>query len=204
MRWCLSTMGSAKYILPVTLSTSVSSVSPYNRRHTLKMYLIKRVWDELWDWDRLNSEMHLEAVIERVWIGTWRLRLSELRDALGGHDWANLDMHSETKIDWTQRCPWRPGSSEFGDALGGPHRAKPQAVIERIWRYTKRQRSSELRSGPWMPWSIEFGDTLWGCDSASLEMHLQAMIEWDWRSTWSRSIWREAQRQLRLYSLVYL
>ena len=35
-------------------------------------------------------------------------------------------------------------------------------------------------------------------------MHLQAVIERDWRSTWKRSIWREAQRQLRLHLLVNL
>ena len=46
----------------------------------------------------MNSEMHLEAVIERiwrctfeavikrVWRCTWRPRSSELRDALGGRD----------------------------------------------------------------------------------------------------------------------
>ena len=169
MRWCLSTPGSAEYILPVTLYTSVTPVSPYKRRRSLKMYLIERVWEALGDGDRVNSEMHLDAVIERVWICTWTLRSSEFGDALGGHDRANL-----------------------------------QAVIERVWRYTGRPRSSELRRCTWRPWSSEFGDALWGCDRASLEMHLQAMIERDWRSTWRRSIWREARRQLRLYSLVNL
>jgi len=59
-------------ILPVTLSTSVTSVSPYNRCRSLKMYLIERVWDALGDVDRVNSEMHLEAVIEQDWTSTWR------------------------------------------------------------------------------------------------------------------------------------
>jgi len=36
-------------------------------------------------------------------------------------------------------------------------------------------------------------------DRGRLEMHSQAMIERDWRSTWRRSIWREARRQLTLY-----
>jgi len=31
---------------------------------------------------------------------TWRRRLSELRDALGGRDWASLEMHLETEIEW--------------------------------------------------------------------------------------------------------
>jgi len=49
-------------ILPVTLSTSVTPVSLYNCRRSLKMYLIE----------------HVRC--------TWRLRSSELRDALGGRD----------------------------------------------------------------------------------------------------------------------
>jgi len=51
----------------------------------------------------VNSEMHLEAVIERVWRCTWRLRSSELRDALGGRDQTSLEIHLEGVIerDWT-------------------------------------------------------------------------------------------------------
>jgi len=85
---------------------------------------------------------------------------------------------------------------EFGDALGGHARASLEmhleAMIELVWTYTWRPRSSELRDAPQ------------GCDRASLEMHLQYIIERDWRSTWRRSIWREVQRQLRLHSLVNL
>jgi len=43
----------------------------------------------------VSLEMNLEAVIERVWRGNWRPRLSELRDALGGQDRASLEMHFE-------------------------------------------------------------------------------------------------------------
>jgi len=56
----------------------------------------------------------------------------------------------------------------------------------------------------WSPGSRELRDALGGCDIASLEMHLQAMMEQDWRGTWKRSIWREARWQLRLYLLVDL
>jgi len=169
MRWCLSTPGSAENILPVTLSTSVTPVSLYNCRRSLKMYLIKRVWDALGDGDRMNSEMHLAAGIVRVWRCTWRPWWCDLAD----RNWAILGIHLE-------------------------------AAIERVWRCTGRPKSRGLRRCTWSPWSIEFGDALWGCDWASLEMHLQAMIERDWRSTWRRSIWREARRQLSLYSLVDL
>jgi len=54
---------SAEYILPFTLSTSVTPVSPYNRRRSLKIYLIERVWDAHGDGDWVNSEMQLEAMI---------------------------------------------------------------------------------------------------------------------------------------------
>jgi len=43
--------------------------------------------------------MHWEAVIERVWRCTWRARLSELTDALGGRDRVSLDMHLEAEIE---------------------------------------------------------------------------------------------------------
>jgi len=47
----------------------------------------------------VNSEMHWEAVIGRFWTCTWRPRLSELRDALGGRDRASLDMNLEAEIE---------------------------------------------------------------------------------------------------------
>jgi len=36
--------------------------------------------------------------------------------------------------------------------------------------------------------SRQSGDTLEGCDRARLEIHLEAMIERDWTSTWRRLI----------------
>ena len=39
------------------------------------------------------------AVIERVWRCNWRLRLSELRDALGGRDRVSLEVHLETEVE---------------------------------------------------------------------------------------------------------
>jgi len=39
----LDWLRSAEYILPITLSISVTPVSPYNRRRSLKIYLIERV-----------------------------------------------------------------------------------------------------------------------------------------------------------------
>jgi len=82
--------------------------------------------------------MHLEAEIERVWRCTWRLRSSELRDALGGRDQASLEMHLEGMI--VRTC--KPYSSESGLTLGGRDRACLEmhlgAVIERGERCTWR------------------------------------------------------------------
>jgi len=99
MRCCLSTPGSPKYILHVSHSTSITPVSPYSHRRALTIYL--------------------EAMIERVWRCTWRPRLSELRDAQGGHDRARLEMHFQVVIERVWRRTWRPRLSELRDALGG-------------------------------------------------------------------------------------
>jgi len=111
--------------------------------------VIERVGDALRDWDWVNSQMHLEAMIERVWRCTWRPRLSELRDALWGRDRASLEMHLEAEVEWTQRCTLRPWSSKFGNAIGDwdwlNSQIHSEAVIERVWRCTRsRLWSSEI------------------------------------------------------------
>jgi len=99
MRWCLSTPGSAEYIVPFTLSTSVTLKSLINCRCSLKMYL--------------------EAVIKHVWRCTWRLRSSELRDGLGGREWAKLVMHMEAVIECLGRYTWRRWSIKIGGEFEG-------------------------------------------------------------------------------------
>jgi len=47
----------------------------------------------------VNSEMHSEAVIQRVGKCNWRLILSKLRDALGGCDRVSLEMQLESGIE---------------------------------------------------------------------------------------------------------
>ena len=81
-----------------------------------------RLWssdlrDALGGRDRVSSEIHSEAIIQRVWRCTWRPRFTDLRDALWGHDRASLEMQLESEIEWTQRCTGRPWSSEFGHSL---------------------------------------------------------------------------------------
>jgi len=60
--------------------------------------------DKLGSRHRVNSERHLEGVIERVWRCNWRLRLRELSDVLGGCDLAIIDMHLEAVIERVWRC----------------------------------------------------------------------------------------------------
>jgi len=127
--------------------------------------------------NRVNVEMHSKAVIER----TSRLYSHKVGDAFGGCDrasleictWrpckcqlrgrnrAGLEMHLVAMI---VRC-WTPQLSEFGDALGGHDWASLQICT-------------------WRPWEWELG----GCDFARLEMYMEAIIKWHWRSTWGWSI----------------
>jgi len=55
----------------------------------------------------VNSEMHMEAGIERSWRCTWRPR-----------DGVNSEMHLEAVIVRVWRCTWRPKSSELRDVVG--------------------------------------------------------------------------------------
>jgi len=91
----------------------------------------------MWFAYRVNSEIHSEAVIERVWRCTWRPRSIELRDALGGRDGATLEMHLEAVNERVWRC-----------TCEGHHRVNlemhSEAVIERVWRCTSRLWSSEI------------------------------------------------------------
>jgi len=55
----------------------------------------------------VNPEMHLEAVIDRVWRYTWRPLSIESGDILGGRDRASLEMHLEAVIDRVWTSTWR-------------------------------------------------------------------------------------------------
>jgi hypothetical protein len=53
-------------------------------------------------------EMYFEAVIERIQRCTWRPRLSQVGDALGGRDSVGLEMQLEAVIEQVWRYSWRP------------------------------------------------------------------------------------------------
>jgi hypothetical protein len=52
----------------------------------------------------MNLKIHFGAMIERFWRCNWRLKLSELKDALEGHDWASLEINWEAVIERLWRC----------------------------------------------------------------------------------------------------
>jgi len=118
MRWCLCTPRSAKYILLVTLFTSVTPVSPYTRRLSMKIYL--------------------EALIECGWGCTRRPGSSEFRDALGYREieWTQ----SCTRRPWLSEYgdALRDGDrvklllTMMGDTLGGHDRTILEEYLEAI------------------------------------------------------------------------
>jgi len=146
----------------------------------------------------MSMDMHLEAIIERVWRYTWRGWSSELRDALRDYDWASVEMHLDAVIMRT----WRPELCEFGDTHGSRNcvhlEMLSKAMIKQVWWYTWTPWLCELGGlikRVWrytcMRWSSEFGETVGGHDWSSLEIHLQALIGRVWRCTsrlWSSDI----------------
>jgi len=103
----------------------------------------------------------MQAVIERVWRYTGTPWSSEYGDALGGRDQASLEMHLEAAIEPVWRYTRGPWSSKFGDTLGGRDRASLE-----IWT--------------WRQWWCELA----GRNRASLETHLDTVMERVWRCTW--------------------
>jgi hypothetical protein len=79
MRCCLSIYPSPEYILRAAHSASITTVSWYTHR--------------------VSFTINLEAMIDLVWRCIWRLKSSELGDALGGRDRLSLEMHWEAKVE---------------------------------------------------------------------------------------------------------
>jgi hypothetical protein len=74
--------------------------------------------------DEMNTEIHVETVIEPVPRCTCRRKLRKFGDTDGGPRRVNKDMHCEIVIErhWSY--------------IGGNHRVNLAAVFERVWRYT--------------------------------------------------------------------
>jgi len=164
--------------------------------------------------DRVNPEMHMEAIIERVWRFTGRRWLSEFRDALWGRDRASLEMQSETGIEWTHRCTGRPWLSEFRHALGGRDQVNWDIHSE-LWSrdfrdalaagYDRGRLEEYLevvdlevvdgrRVSGWDSIHRLVYSKLWECDEVTLPFMLLR------RTSWWQSLGREVHRNLKLHS----
>jgi len=101
--------------------------------------------------DRVNWEMHLEAMIERVWRPC---RCGNLEAVMGG-DWC---CSWRPKIEWTERCTSRPWWTDVGDAQSARDCVhwpmQSDAVMERVGKPFMVQ--------TWKPWSMAFIDSLGG------------------------------------------
>ena len=93
--------------------------------------------------------------------------MSEFGVALGLWDQLNLEMHLEFRIEQVWTCTLRSGSSEHGDELRGRDRA-----------------SLEIPS-----LTMFIGNPRGRHDQDNSEIHLDAVIDHDWRSMWRRLIW---------------
>jgi len=135
-------------------------------------------------WEQV--QVHLKLTMGWTQKSTLRLWSSEFGDALGGRCGVNSEMHCEAVIEQVWRCNWRPRLSDLRDALGGCDRAIWEMHFDPVIRW--------VWTCNWIPRLNKLSHPLCGRDRASLEMHLyQAMIERDWRSTWTWSIWRRAR-----------
>ena len=99
---------------------------------------------------------------------TWKWQLCKLSDTFWSHNWASVKMKLEAVIECIWRYTIRPWWHEVSDALqtcdqGGMEIYK-KAIIVRSRR----------------PQSSGFGGTLGECEEASLEMHWEAIIIWNW------------------------
>jgi len=106
------------------------------------------------DDNRVNLQIHSEAVIKQDWRSSWSPWLWEPE----GLNRGSLEINLEAVVEPVSRCTCMPWSSKFGDM-------HLKAKMVRTWR----------------PQSNRFRDAL-GCrERVSLQIHLEAAIEWVWR-----------------------
>jgi len=142
--------------------------------------------------------------------GQCRTKVTILRLAVG---YLNATISRKTRniepeigTDGTSQTRQNPRVDGYGSGFASPSRSmscfwtvlEPNRTILVVRNRTAGGLPGPVANTTWRPWKCELG----GCDRATLEMHLEAIIEWDWKSTWRWSIWRVARRELRLNSLV--
>ena len=119
---------------------------------------------------KLIPEMHLEAVIERIWRSTWRPRC------------CHWEMHLEATIERVWRWIWRLRSSNSEILLEAEIKLNCkmhlEALIERVWRWIRRPRSSNSEI------HLEAEMQL------NSKMHFEVVIKRVCRCTWRPSLIR--------------
>jgi len=138
----------------------------------------------------------LQAVLESNLRCTWKQWLSELREPLWGIVSARLGMHLEDMVKWPMRCTPRPWLYKCGDALGGRDLTSLVISTRRSWfcniggcnRVSMEMHLDTMVMRTGRPQWRRFGDPLEGGDRANLEIPLEAVIDWNWMSTWRRSM----------------
>jgi len=118
--------------------------------------------DSLGDWDWVNSEMHLEEGIKRVWRCAWRPWSCEL----AGRNRASLKIYLEAVMEPVWRYTWRLWSSEIGRLLGGGRWTVRRVSIQQL-----------VNSQPWE------------CDKVTLPLKLLWRTGW-WRSISRKVRWK--------------
>jgi len=149
----------------------------------------RELTDELGGHDRLNSEMHLEAVIEWEWICTWRPWSCEVGDGLGGPDRISSVMNLEAMIErvWRSKCgPW-------SSKLGGRNLASFEMCLEAIIEQNRKScwRRSIWRQSIWR-WSI-WRWLIWRrliCRQLIWRQLIWRLLIWK-RLIWRQLIWRQ-------------
>jgi len=128
-------------ITPLSHNFSADAVGAAQFVNTMFMWfeiyfevISSKFGDALGGQDGVNTELHLEAIIERVWRCLWRPWICKL----GGHGRGGLQMLMKAEIEWTQWYSWRPRSGELRDSLAG-HKPEGldmhfEAMIFRTWR----------------------------------------------------------------------
>jgi len=111
----------------------------YPSTHSISGLAAGGVWEQF--------EVHLKIKIKWTQRYTLRPWSSKIGDTLVRGYRAYLELHLDTVIKWTAWCTPRSWSRKFGDAPGGHECVDFQPVIERPWRCTWRQLSSEC--GGW-------------------------------------------------------
>jgi hypothetical protein len=99
---------------PQPLYLRTLKVAPY---HYIWRPSYSKVADTVGGQDRVNCEMDMEAVINRVWKCTWRPWSGQFGDALRGRDRGSLKMHFESVIEQIWGYTMWPWLGQFGDAV---------------------------------------------------------------------------------------